>query len=155
MYGTRENWQLLGAVACSRPKFWVELRSLAAITQSGRGNAVEFRVNFDRIRVVLAHATLTHRLEPNDRSRFIFSTSQWTFCAVTLTFAWTTRLTSTFGRGILFARFCRRSWPKVKDGFWIELFGRALAQFSRVRYRNGFRSRILLNHEHLSRQMHL
>ena len=53
----------------------------------------------------------------------------------------TTRLTPTFGRGILFACFSRGPRPKVKDAFFIALFSRGLAQFSRFRDRNPFQSR--------------
>ena len=59
----------------------------------------------------------------------------------------TTRLTPAFGRGILFTCFSRRPRLKVKDAFWITLFGRVLAQFSRFRNRNPFRSRKALAYE--------
>ena len=75
--------------------------------------------------------TLTHQFEPNDRSQFVISKKQSSLFAITLTFAYTTRLTPTFGPGILFACFCRGPRPKVKYAFLDRAFRlRNLADFA-------------------------
>jgi len=115
----------MGALVCSRLKFWEQFQSRArehsvvvrkrCWVQDGRWSDQGSPL-----------PTLTPLLKPNDYSRFIISTYKSSLFAVTLTFSWTTRLTPTSGRGIQFACFQSQIATESERCFFGSCFSVAL-----------------------------